>query len=160
MCALAAKCTVMLELTPIKTNSNAVREFDCEIKTKSKPRPSNEGILNKTGKSDKSANVCFSWMVFIRVSKQWFSDPRPLTLYLYLSSALFSFCWALGTELWNQWAAACTSLGSAVKLLNPFQHSLTLMSPTRLLQTSLEECKTYTHTHTHLSTPLAPWGHA
>lgn len=89
------------------------------------------------------------------VSKQWFSDPRPSTLYLYLLSALFSFCWAMGTELWNQWAAACTnSLGSAVRLLNPFQHSLTLMSPTRLLQTGLEECKTDTHTNTQTHTPL------
>lgn len=89
------------------------------------------------------------------VSKQWFSDPRPSTLYLYLLSALFSFCWARGTELWNQWAAACTnSLGSAVRLLNPFQHSLTLMSPARLLQTSLEECKTDTHTNTQTHTPL------
>lgn len=78
------------------------------------------------------AYVC----IHLCMSKQSFSDPRPSTLYLYLLSALFSFCWAIGTELWKRWAAACTnSLGSLARLFNPFHHGLTLMSPARLLQT-------------------------
>lgn len=81
-------------------------------------------------------------------------DLRPL--YLYLLSALFSFCWAVGTELWKQRAAACTnSLGSLARLFNPFHHRLTLMSPARLLQTCHHSwCMQDWHTHTHQYTPL------
>ncbi len=89
------------------------------------------------------------------------SDPRPLTLYLYLLSALFSFCWAMGTELWKQRAAACTnSLGSLARLFNPFHRGLTLMSPARLLQTCHHSrCTQDWHTPTYapLNTPLHPW---
>lgn len=71
--------------------------------------------------------------VLICASKQTLSDPQPSTRYLYLLSALFSFCWAIGTELWKQCAVACAnSLGSTAKLLNPFHCRLTLMSPARL----------------------------
>lgn len=80
--------------------------------------------------------LCLLMAMFICASKQTFSDPQPLTCYLYLLSALFSFCWAIGTELWKQSAVACAnSLGSPARLLNPFHCRLTLMSPARLLQT-------------------------
>lgn len=97
--------------------------------------------------------VFFLVRVHLCVSKQWLSDPRPSTCYLYLLSALFSFCWAMGTELWNQWAAACTNgLGSAVRLFNPFQHSLTLMSPGSCRPRRIQDWQTHTHTHTPLNT--------
>lgn len=96
------------------------------------------------------------------MSKQSFGDPRPLTLYLYLLSALFSFCWAMGTELWKHWAAACTnSLGSLARLFNPFHRRLTLMSPARLLQTChhsrcTQDWHTSTHTNIHTSQHRIP----
>lgn len=96
------------------------------------------------------------------VSKQSFSDLWPLTFYLYLLSALFSFCSAVGTELWKQRAVACTnSLGSLARLFNPFHHRLTLMSPAMLWQSHHHSGYTnvwHTHTRTraHLSTLLSP----
>lgn len=96
--------------------------------------------------------------VHLCISKQKFGDSRPLTCYLYLLSALFSLSWAMGTELWKQWASACTnSLGSSARLFNPFHRGLTLMSPARLPQTRhLSRCTRDQHTRT--STPSA--GHS
>lgn len=90
-----------------------------------------------------------STSICARVNKK-LSDSRPLTCYLYSLSALFSLSWAVGTELWKQWAAACTnSLGSPGRLFNPFHRGLTLMSPARLPKTRhLSRCTQDQHTHT------------
>lgn len=99
-----------------------------------------------------SCDMC----IHLCMSKQSFSDLWPLIYYLYLLSALFSFCWATGTELWKQRAVACTnSPGSLARLLNPFHCRLTLMSPARIPQTCrYSRCTQdqHTRTHTNIST--------
>lgn len=91
----------------------------------------------------------------ICVSQPTCSDSWPLTCYL-LSALWKSFFFfpSAGIELWKQRAEACSnSLGSVVRLFNPFHPRLTLMSRARPLQTGHQHTQTHTNTHE----PLHVW---